>query len=77
MKFKVSYAITGTFDIDVPDENVTDLLSAITFSKEMLKDNLFQLGVVKAGRDKKVMIKDIKLLGDENYAKKSLAKSRR
>lgn len=76
MKFKVSYAITGTFDIDVPDENVTDILSAITFSKEMLKDNLFQAGIIKAGRDKKVMIKDIKLLGETNE-KKSMAKSRR
>jgi len=56
MKFKVSYSITGTFEIDVPDEEVTGMAPVIALAAEVLKDSAFQAGVIFEGQHKKVSV---------------------
>lgn len=66
MKFRISYTIAGTFDIDVPDEDIVGLETAIVYAKEVLKDSAFQAAVIQDGRNKKVSITDAKPIGDNN-----------
>lgn len=66
MQFRVSYSITGTFDIEVPDEEIMGLVTAINYAKEMLKDSAFQAAVIQEGKGKKVTIIDTKPLGDND-----------
>lgn len=56
MKYRVHYRITGTFDVEVPDEEAGDMPAVYGHGKAALADPAFQAAMVYQGDGKRVAL---------------------